>query len=204
MSVLYHAIGIFVRTTGRAFFGLTVEGLEHVPPQGKVLIAANHQSYLDPPLVGSVVPRDIHYLAKVELFRQPLFGALLRHLNAIPINRSGQDIESLRRAMKILESGGALLVFPEGTRSRTGEFLKPTKGLALLAKQSDAPVVPAYLGGTRGFCKRLFYAGGLKVIFGEPLRFSTFDVEYARGENPHQVFSEKVMQRIAALKAAHP
>jgi len=202
MSVLYQAIGITVRCTGRLFFGLTVEGLEHVPAQGKLLIAANHQSYLDPLLMGSVLSREIHYLAKVELFRNPLFGALLRHLHSIPINRSGQDIESLRQAIKALESGGALLVFPEGTRSRTGQFLRPTKGLALLAKQSDAPVVPAYIYGTRGCWKRLFRPRSLKVVFGQPLRFSTFNVEQLKGADSYRTFSDKIMQTIAALKAA--
>ncbi|HEX7343383.1 MAG TPA: lysophospholipid acyltransferase family protein [bacterium] len=204
MSVLYHSIVIFVRNTGKAFFGLTVEGLEHVPSQGKVLIAANHQSYLDPPLLGSVLPREINYLAKVELFRNPLFGALLRHLNCIPINRSGQDMESLRRAIRVLDSGGALLVFPEGTRSRRGDFLRPTRGLGLLAKQSGAPVVPAYIHGTRGFWRRLFRPGGLRVVFGEPLHFSAFNVEQLKGGDRYQAFSDEVMQIIAALKAARP
>lgn len=203
MRLDYRLICLLIRNFARLFFGLSIQGVENVPGQGRLLIAANHQSYLDPPLVGSCIPREIFYLAKVELFRKPLLGPLIRHLNSIPINRAGQDLESLRRAAQVLQNDGALLIFPEGTRSRTGQFLKPTRGLGFLAKQADAPVLPVYVHGTRGCWKRIFRRHAIKVVFGEPLQISSFNVEHQSASQAYQSIADRVMQEIAALQAAH-
>jgi 1-acyl-sn-glycerol-3-phosphate acyltransferase len=201
MNLEYQIYCLLVRNVAKLIYGLSVRGLENVPREGKLLIAANHQSYLDPPLLGSILPREIYYLAKKELFRNRLFGALLRRVNSIPINRTGQDLGSLRRALAVLQNGEALLVFPEGTRGRTGEFRRPTRGLGLLAKQSEAPVVPVYIHGTRGFWRRPFQIGAMRIAFGEPLKFAQFNVEYDSSADAVRAFSELVMNRIAALKS---
>jgi 1-acyl-sn-glycerol-3-phosphate acyltransferase len=100
----------------RLLFGLEATGRELVPATGPVLIVSNHVSVLDPPLVGGSVPRPVFFLAKEELFRIPLFGRLIRALNARPVRRDGSDMRALKAALGLLREGRALLVFPEGTR----------------------------------------------------------------------------------------
>src|SRR3989441_13165289 len=132
------------------------------------------RSLLDPPLVGGVVPRQLSFLAKAELFRIPLFGPLIRRLNARPVRREGPDPGALRMALRVLEEDGALLIFPEGTRGAEG-VLRPAKaGAGMLAVKSGAPVVPVYISGSgrawpRG--QRLFRPAKVTVAFGPPLRF---------------------------------
>ncbi len=132
----------------RTWFGLRVRGAEHIPSSGPALIVSNHQSILDPPLIGGAARRQIYFLAKAELFRVPLFGSLIRALHARPVRREGSDPRALRTAALLLEEGKALLVFPEGTRSLDGRLGEGKPGVGMLAVTSGAPVVPAYVSGT--------------------------------------------------------
>jgi cytidylate kinase len=158
----------------RAMFRLQAEGIEHVPARGPVLLVANHSSLLDPPIVGGACPRQLTYLAKAELFRVPGFGRLIHALNARPVRREGADAAALRVSLRVLEEGGALLVFPEGTRGPEGRLREPKPGAALLAVLSGAPVVPVLVRGTgqawpRG--RRLPRPAKVRVTFGAPMRF---------------------------------
>jgi len=132
----------------RAWFGLRVRGAEHVPESGPALIVSNHQSILDPPVIGGAARRQIYFLAKAELFRIPMFGSLIRALHARPVRREGSDPGALRTAAQLLGEGKALLVFPEGTRSLNGRLGEGKSGVGMLAVTSGAPVVPAYVSGT--------------------------------------------------------
>jgi 1-acyl-sn-glycerol-3-phosphate acyltransferase len=132
----------------RAWFGLRVRGAEHVPASGPALIVSNHQSILDPPVIGGAARRQIYFLAKAELFRIPMFGSLIRALHARPVRREGSDPGALRTAAQLLGEGKALLVFPEGTRSLNGRLGEGKPGVGMLAVTSGAPVVPAYVSGT--------------------------------------------------------
>ena len=132
----------------RSWFGLRVRGAEHIPSSGPALIVSNHQSILDPPLIGGATRRRIYFLAKAELFRIPVFGWLIRALHARPVRREGSDPRALRTAALLLKEGKALLVFPEGTRSLDGRLGEGKPGVGILAVTSGAPVVPAYVSGT--------------------------------------------------------
>jgi 1-acyl-sn-glycerol-3-phosphate acyltransferase len=132
----------------RAWFGLRVRGAEHVPASGPALIVSNHQSILDPPVIGGAARRQIYFLAKAELFRIPMFGSLIRALHARPVRREGSDPGALRTAAQLLGEGKALLVFPEGTRSLNGRLGEGKSGVGMLAVTSGAPVVPVYVSGT--------------------------------------------------------
>jgi 1-acyl-sn-glycerol-3-phosphate acyltransferase len=132
----------------RAWFGLRVRGAEHVPARGPALIVSNHQSILDPPVIGGAARRQIYFLAKAELFKIPMFGSLIRALHARPVRREGSDPGALRTAAQLLGEGKALLVFPEGTRSLNGSLGEGKPGVGMLAVTSGAPVVPAYVSGT--------------------------------------------------------
>lgn len=132
----------------RAWFGLRVRGAEHVPASGPALIVSNHQSILDPPVIGGAARRQIYFLAKAELFRIPMFGPLIHALHARPVRREGSDPRALRTAAQLLGEGKALLVFPEGTRSLNGRLGEGKPGVGMLAVTSGAPVVPVYVSGT--------------------------------------------------------
>jgi len=132
----------------RAWFGLYVRWAEHGPASGPALIVSNHQSILDPPVIGGAARRQIYFLAKAELFRIPMFGSLIRALHARPVRREGSDPGALRTAAQLLGEGKALLVFPEGTRSLNGRLGEGKPGVGMLAVTSGAPVVPVYVSGT--------------------------------------------------------
>jgi cytidylate kinase len=158
----------------RALFRLEARGTEHVPSRGPVLLVSNHSSVLDPPLVGGVCPRQLTFLAKAELFAVPGFGRLIHALNARPVRREGADAAALRVALRALDQGAALLVFPEGTRGPEGRLREPKPGAALLAVLSGAPVVPVFVRGSgrawpRG--RRFPRPAKVRVAFGPPLRF---------------------------------
>ena len=185
----------------KALFRLEARGTEHVPRRGPVLLVSNHSSVLDPPLVGGMTPRRLTFLAKAELFRVPGFGALIRRLGAQPLRREGADPSALRVAQRVLQDGGALLVFPEGTRGDEG-VLRPAKpGAALLAMQTGAQVVPVYVHGSgaalpRG--RRLPRPVKVVVTFGAPLTF-----ERATGADrkaQYDAASRRMMAAIAQLK----
>src|SRR5688572_27549147 len=114
--MLYAFVNRSAAMVARLAWGVEGRGSEHVPSTGPVLLVANHSSVLDPGLISGVTPRPVSFLAKAELFRIPLFGRLIQALNAHPVRREGADPAALRTALRVLENGDILLVFPEGTR----------------------------------------------------------------------------------------
>lgn len=199
--MLYATLRPLVAGVMRLLFRLSAQGMEHVPVSGPVLLIANHSSFLDPPLVGSMTPRPVSFLAKRELFEIPLFGWLIRHVNARPVRREGADPAALRTALRILREGRVLLVFPEGTRGEEGVLRPAKRGAAMLAVLSGAPVVPVYVSGSgrawpRG--RRLPRPATIRVTFGEPIRF-----ERAAGtgrKDDYEVVSRAMMAAIGRLK----
>ncbi len=144
--------------------GISVVGAEHVPRTGPLIVACNHVAYLDPPALGCMAPRPVAYMAKKELFEIPLLGPLIRKLGAFPIDRRRGDTAAMKAAVRALQTGACLGIFPEGTRNRNGTA-QPQLGVALLAAISGAPVVPAYVSGTA----RANRLAKITVVFGEPL-----------------------------------
>jgi 1-acyl-sn-glycerol-3-phosphate acyltransferase len=153
-----------VRCMVRVVWRARVRGTENVPPTGPLIVACNHVSYLDPPAMGSLCPRRISYMAKKELFEAPLLGAVIRALGAYAVDRQGSATAAIKRSLEVLKAGGAIGIFPEGTRNRSGE-VEPQTGVALLAALGGAPVVPASIRGT----DRALRLGRIDVAFGAPL-----------------------------------
>ncbi|GLG00833.1 1-acyl-sn-glycerol-3-phosphate acyltransferase [Alicyclobacillus hesperidum subsp. aegles] len=165
------------RTVVTAFFRLCyrirVEGLEHVPRSGGIIIASNHLSNLDPPLLGVMVPRYIRFMGKAELFQIAMLRALFSALGGFPIQRGRIDKQGIRKAISIVEEGGCLVMFPEGHRSKTGQLGPLMPGVASIARKSNATVVPTGIVGPY----RLF--GRVTIRFGEPFvagEFSSDDL----------------------------
>jgi 1-acyl-sn-glycerol-3-phosphate acyltransferase len=153
-----------VRTAARVFWHARVFGTENVPPSGPLIVACNHVSYLDPPLLGCLCPRRISYMAKKELFVVPVLGPAIRALGAYAVDRQGSATAAVRRSLSVLEAGGAIGIFPEGTRNRGGD-VQPQTGVALLASLGKAPVLPACIVGS----DRALHFAQITVAFGAPL-----------------------------------
>lgn len=170
-------------------------GLENVPRSGPVIVAANHVSVLDGPLAALVIDdvRRPFFMGKQELFRIPVLGAVLKGIGAIPLDRSRGDVGALRKAEERLAAGGCLLLFPEGTRSRTGRLGRPKLGVAYLAQRTGACVVPARVFGTAGRPRR----GAVAVAFGRPMRFSAGGPEL---KADYRRFADDVMTEISKLE----
>lgn len=181
--------------------GWRVRGAERVPAEGPVLIACNHLSFLDPPIVGSACPRRVGFMAKKELFDVPGFGRLIASLGAFPVRRGETDSHALRRAVELLESGGTLMLFPEGTRGDGTRLLPIAPGIALLAKRTGAAVVPTAVAGTekawpRG--RKWPRRASFTVLFGEPFRYSDFETGRS-GSGAREAFLAELRARMVAL-----
>ena len=146
-------------------------GRENVPMDGGMIMAANHLSNWDPPMVGTYMPRPVAYMAKEELFKPAIAGAVIRSLYAFPVKRGAADRGAIKAALAILKQGLCLGVFPEGHRSKTGRMGKAESGVALLAAMGKVPVVPTAIANTN----RIFHKGSIlpqvKIIYGEPMYF---------------------------------
>lgn len=184
-----HVFHRIIRFLARRFFGLRETGREYIPRTGAVILAANHISDWDPPVLGMASIRVPYYMAKSELFRKPLAAFLLRKLGAFPVNRTGVDTEAIRTSLQILSQGGILAMFPEGTRNRRGLLGKPKQGIALIARRSGAPIVPAYISGTTRPLT------GFHVAFGPPVAPGEIGAVHASGG--YTALSDLLMERIA-------
>lgn len=146
--VLYWIARAILQPFFLVWFRMSRSGMEHVPRTGPVVLAANHRSFLDPFVIGTCARRPIYYVAKKELFDNRYFGWFLSRLGAFPVNRDRGDAEMLETAKAILARGDCVLIFPEGTRVRPGPLAAPRRGVARLALESGAPIVPVAVHGT--------------------------------------------------------
>ena len=142
-SLTYRLVsGLLVFPLFRFLFRGSTQGLEHVPMEGPLVVASNHGSHLDPPLLGHALGRPVAFMAKAELFAIPLLGAVIRACGAYPVRRGASDREAIRTATAKLEEGWATGVFLDGTRQANGRVNNPLPGAALLAARSGAPLLP--------------------------------------------------------------
>jgi 1-acyl-sn-glycerol-3-phosphate acyltransferase len=158
---MYRFFRILLRLLFRLLYRVKIEGLQHIPAQGPVILCSNHISLLDPPLVGTYLSRKLRYMAKAELFRIPLFGRLITHLGAVPVKRGGVSKETIKRVLEILRQGEMICIFPEGTRS--SQLSMGKKGAASFALKTGATVIPAAIIGDY----KLFRP--MKLIYGSPV-----------------------------------
>ena len=142
-SLTYRLVsGLLVFPLFRFLFRGSTQGLEHVPMEGPLVVASNHGSHLDPPLLGHALGRPVAFMAKAELFAVPLLGSVIRACGAYPVRRGASDREAIRTATAKLEEGWATGVFLDGTRQANGRVNNPLPGAALLAARSGAPLLP--------------------------------------------------------------
>lgn len=208
MKLSYRIGWSFFRVVFATYFRWRIFGRDNVPPTGPVILAANHASYLDPPLIGSALPREINYLARESLFRFPIVGAVLRSWNCVPVDRDGGGAAGLRAILDRLLAGGAVIVFPEGTRSRDGKLQPARAGLGLMVIKSTAPVVPVRVVGTfeaYGRHHKLPRPHEVRVSFGTPLEFASLRAEAEkctklRLKEIYQQVADEIMAAIGELR----
>lgn len=209
MNPVYFLGWCFFRALYKFYFGWRVYNAERVPLEGPVILAANHASILDPPLIGSGVHRGINYLARESLFRFPVVGWVLRHWNSVPVDREGGGAAGLRAILNRLLAGGAIILFPEGTRTRDGKLQPARSGIGLTVIKSNAPVVPVRVFGTfEAFGRDVRWPRPHRVAvkYGRPMRFEQLRAEArkcskARLKEIYQQIADEIMATIASLNA---
>lgn len=186
---MYELLRFLFKKFFYVIFRCKEKGVENIPLEGGVIIAANHLSLWDPPLAATYVPRHVHFMAKEELFKIPLFGILIKKLYAFPVRRGAADRSAIRTAIQLLKDGRCLGLFPEGTRNKNGTIGKPEPGVALIAVKAGVPIIPTAVIGTNKLL------GPFEVRYGKAILFDSEQADKVQ----LQAFSEKIMQEIRTL-----
>lgn len=197
-SIIRHAATWYFNT----FYDYTQSGLEHIPSDGPVIFAANHVSFYDPPAIGACHDRQINYFARDTLFKG-LFGKYLVKIGTIPVARENAEIKSLKAIFKSLKRGGAVAIYPEGTRSADGQLAEPKPGAGMIACKSKATVIPTRLFGTYEVFGRKDKApklgGHIHIAYGAPMTSEEIDPGKAHPERYLEA-SRRIMNRISELE----
>ena len=161
---MYYVVKFFVRLYFRIMYNVHAEGRENIPKGQPVIYASNHRSYADPPLVGSFAKGRLCFMAKEELFKNPVFAWLIRSLGAFPVARGKGDTGTIDKAVENLKSR-SMMIFPEGTRSKDGKVHRGHSGAALIAVRANVPIIPV------GVCygEKLKFRTKLRVVYGKPI-----------------------------------
>ena len=182
--------GIFLRTK--------VIGAENIPAEGGFILASNHMANWDPPFLGTFIAREVNFMGKEELFKNPIMAAICRGLHVFPVKRGAADKSAIKTAIKLLKDGKCFGIFPEGTRSKTGKLGKAEPGVSLIAAMTKAPIIPAAIVNTEKIFSREKFLPRLAVIYGTPIKFtgSTKDKQALAD------FAQEIMNEIAKLKSS--
>ncbi|HMO24839.1 MAG TPA: lysophospholipid acyltransferase family protein [Tepidisphaeraceae bacterium] len=177
-TMLWKSCAVLCRIATSLALDLKVRGERNIPERGGVLLVTNHQSNLDPVIIGVRMRRPLAYLAKSELFVNPIFGALIRSLHAFPVKQGTGDIGAVKESIRLLKAGHVLNIFPEGSRSPDGQLQPILPGAALVVKRAGVPVVPVVLDGTfeawpRG--KKLPRPHPVWVEYGRPMEIAQLE-----------------------------
>jgi len=201
----YSAIRSVVSAACWVVTGWEVAGRDHVPPAGGLIVASNHISFWDPPLVGAALPREAHFLAKEELFSNPALGWLIASVNAIPIRRGMVDLQGLARGIERLRQGGVLIMFPEGSRMRDGQLHPARPGVSIMANAAGVPIVPCYISGSDRPGGWITRRTRVRLSFGPARRWKDLagpDPDDPPSREFHRRVGQAVMRDIAALRDA--
>jgi len=200
---LFCRLMLFIKLKTLFFF--KVKGSGFVPPKGGCIIASNHLSYLDPIVLAVASPRILSFMAKKELFSEhgKFFKWIITALNAFPLERGTADLKAIRFAINKLKNGHCLIVFPEGTRSTSGEVKDPESGVSMLAAKANVPVIPAFITGSDkalpAKSKKISFFSPMSVRFGKAL---TFKPGASRNDlkDDYQKFSKQIIDQIRILE----
>lgn len=196
-KMVYWAARLFFKT----FFRLEIYGLEHFQ-EGAAILASNHTSNYDPCVLSISCPEEVHFLAKESLFKIPILGKVIRKLNAHPVSGRSTDASTFKQILQLLQEGKKVILFPEGTRSPTGELQPLERGMAFIAYKANCPIIPAYIEGTFSawpqgqWFPKLF--GKVRIVFGAPIELES-SLHLDRKEAEKRL-TEKTQKRFKELK----
>jgi 1-acyl-sn-glycerol-3-phosphate acyltransferase len=201
MKPLYWFCYTLSGAIARIAFQYRAYGQENIIEEGPAIMAANHQSYLDPPLVGITCRNELHFLARKTLFEKRLLGPLISRVNALPVDLSRGDLTAFRAVVKLLKEGHRTVIFPEGTRSLNGEIQQARPGIGMIIAKTLAPVVPVRIFGSF----EAWPKGGkirprpITVVVGKPILFQKEDF-FSNNREAYQKASERVLAAITAIE----
>ncbi|MBR1729406.1 MAG: 1-acyl-sn-glycerol-3-phosphate acyltransferase [Selenomonadaceae bacterium] len=193
--MFYSLLKIFFRLFFKIIFRTKVIGLENIPKDGGIILAANHLSNWDPPFLATFFDRKVNYMAKEELFKNKIFATAIRNLGVFPVKRGKADKDAIKHAIKLIKSGDCLGIFPEGTRSKTGEVGKAEPGVTLIAAMTKAPIIPAAIINTNKIFSSDNFFPQLAVVYGKPMNFSGS----LKDKEALEIFSQSIMEEIKKL-----
>ncbi len=198
----YKALRVFFDVVFHTFWPMRIRGRENVPRTGSAIIVCNHLSLVDPFAVAYAAHRIVRFMAKEELFRTPVLGFIIRRMGAFPVDRSRQDAQSMRIALSVLKEGELLGMFPEGTRSTTGQMQELRTGALRIAARTRTPIIPVAIIGTNRALPpgKWIRPAQVSVIFGEPIEFTELYDRNDKGE-PMERALETLRERIQALQS---
>lgn len=181
-SLLWRTLQPLAKLGFATMFDLRAYGVENVPAMGGAVLAANHQSFLDPPIIAAPLTRPVSFMAKSELFTNPYFGLLIRNLHAYPIRQGRGDRAAIAETVRRLEEGYLVNIYPEGSRTENGELQPLQPGLALVVRRAKVPVVPVAIEGSFAAWpreRRLFRPHPVTVVYGPALRLHDLSADDA-------------------------
>lgn len=202
-DIIYELVAITIRLILRLNGGFEVKGKENVPLEGGVLVAANHISYLDPPLVGSLLPRRATFMARDGLFNIPVLGWIIKGA-AFPVDREKTRPSTIKETVRRLKSGELIVIFPEGRRNESGELMEAKRGVGMIGSLSRVPVVPALIVGSDKALPvnaKWLKRAKVTVVFGKPIYYNsiTEGTNYS-GHELHEEISNRVMTAIREMQ----
>lgn len=189
--MVYRFCRALVTVINFIWFRFTFHGKENIPESGRYVLCANHLSLYDPVVIATQIKRQVHYMAKIELYKNPLLRWLMLKLGTIPVDRDNVSMNTMRQAMGVLKNDEILGIFPEGTRVK-GERIKPMDGFVVFALKTKSPILPVHLIGDFKF------RGKVDVVFGKPIDLSEYYGKKLKAEEISKI-SEKIMDNIYDL-----
>jgi 1-acyl-sn-glycerol-3-phosphate acyltransferase len=204
-SLIYRIAKFSVWLYLHAMFRFQVSGRHHIPRRGGILLAANHVSAYDPPAVGCVIPRPAYFMAKKELFDNPAKNLVMTLARCIPVDRGDIGRATIKQIGGLLGQGQAVLLFPEGTRSRTGEMGKVKEGVGMIAAHNNVDVVPVHVAGLFRVRGSIFRRPKISITFGEPVRVSSIIADCGQQRRDlYRKIAVAVFERIRELGNGTP
>lgn len=207
MGILYWIGHTASRIAARFLFSMRVENREHLDrqPEGGLIVASNHVSFLDPPLVGGSFRRPIYYFARKTLFDHPVARFILPRVNALPVNQARPELSILKRVIQLLRGGETVLIFPEGERSRDGELrMQGQPGVGMIVSKAEVPVLPVRLFGPEKALPRgskRIRRHPVTLVVGEPVEFDDIlEDESMSTKEKYKGIADRIMRAIAALE----
>ncbi len=202
MRWVYWTGWLIFRSAYRTLFGLKVTGAEHLVREGAVLVVSNHESFLDPPLIGTLYGDEMYYLARKTLMKGPLLTWIYKAWNSIPVDQERPDMTSLKTIVRLLKEGHRVLVFPEGERTLDGRLGEAQPGVGLIAVKAGAVIQPIRIRGAREAMPRgaaRIRFSPIELVIGPAYRLTEEDLAGAKGKDSYRKIADRIMASVAEL-----